>query len=247
MSGLQSFPGQFFSPDDDSEIGIGELQIGASEMSLSVGGESLGAWPLEDCDVEVSSPSGRYSLALGDEVIHFAPDSPSSFATAVGLPTSLVDRVREATVPPDEPTGEIATKVEPQPVLTPGTKRRCPYCKETISSDARVCRYCGRESAPSLATQPLTSHLKPYYQTAFAKIDQNDARFLASWNWAAFLFGVFWYFAKGMWAKALILLIGGLILGAVTAGIGFLAVWVYFGVAGNYDLYLKERRGTQLW
>jgi len=88
--------------------------------------------------------------------------------------------------------------------------------------------------------------LKPYYQTAFAKIDQNDGRFLASWNWAAFVFGVFWYFAKGMWAKALILLIGSLILGGLT-GIGFLAVWAYFGVAGNYDLYLKERRGTQLW
>ncbi len=82
---------------------------------------------------------------------------------------------------------------------------------------------------------------------AVARIDQNNGRFQASWNWASFLFGAIWYLVKGMWAKALIFIFVGTFIGIITYGIRFLVLWIYFGMAGNYDLYLKERRGTQLW
>lgn len=85
------------------------------------------------------------------------------------------------------------------------------------------------------------------YDEQFAKFDSQNGSFVATWNWKSFIFGVFWYLYKGMWAKAIIYTVTGSVLAALTAGAGFLVMWAVFGVLGNYDLYLKHRYGTQLW
>lgn len=248
MTGVRDFSGDFFSPGDGSKIGNGQLHLSESEIQLVVGGQPLGTWSLDASDVQVSATGGRYSLVLGGDGIDFAPDSASSFASAVGLQTSLVDKVREASASPDTSHDEAVSEVRPDLVFAAGTPRRqCPHCKEMIPADAPVCRYCSRESSPSLAIQPSNAHLKPYYQKVFAKIDENNGRFQASWNWPAFFFGFIWYAVRGMWAKALIIFFAAIVLIPITAGIATLAFWIYFGMVGNYDFYLKERKGTQLW
>lgn len=250
---VQDFAGRFLVPGESTEMGKGTFRLGASQASLAVRQESLGSWSIEDCDVQPSDAPGRYRLTLGDDSIDFVPDSPVQFSGAVGLSASLVDRVKEATSRSDQPNSDQdAASAEdtsqlPDPVIAPGTRRRCPHCRETIASDARVCRYCGRESTPSTAVATLDQHLKPYYRNVFAKIEKNGGRFQATWNWAAFFFGSIWYLVKGMWAKALIYFVAWLVVGTLTAGLGILAGWILMGIIGNYDYYLKERRGTQLW
>ena len=80
-----------------------------------------------------------------------------------------------------------------------------------------------------------------YYQRAYAQFDAGGSK--VAWNWAAFLFGAFWYLFRGMWAKALLLAAIVIFTG------GFLAipVWIYGGLMGTYDDYLLRRRGTQGW
>jgi hypothetical protein len=82
-----------------------------------------------------------------------------------------------------------------------------------------------------------------HYRRKFSAFDARGGSFVASWNWPAFLFGVFWYLYRGMWAKALIIFAIVLISG------GFMGIplAIYVGLAGNYDYYLLKRRGTQLW
>lgn len=85
------------------------------------------------------------------------------------------------------------------------------------------------------------------YEDTFRRFDSAGGRWIATWNWAAFVFGIFWYFYRGLWAKALIYLLGAIVLGTITGGILAIPVWIAFGIVANYDLYLLKRKGTQLW
>ena len=85
------------------------------------------------------------------------------------------------------------------------------------------------------------------YEAAFDQIERNGGRFTFIWNWPALFFGIFWYFYKGLWAKALIYAVAFGILGAFSLGTVWLVGWLVFPVLGTYDLYLLARRGTQLW
>lgn len=85
------------------------------------------------------------------------------------------------------------------------------------------------------------------YEETFRRFDQAGGRWIATWNWAAFLFGVFWYFYRGLWVKALIYFVAVVTLSAITGGVLALPAWVAFGAVANYDLYLLKRKGTQLW
>lgn len=80
-----------------------------------------------------------------------------------------------------------------------------------------------------------------YYQRADAQFDAGGSTVV--WNWAAFLFGAFWYFYRGMWPKAL--LFAAIVI--FTGGFLALPVWIYGGLRGTYDDYLLRRRGTQGW
>jgi len=79
-----------------------------------------------------------------------------------------------------------------------------------------------------------------YYIPRFQQIEASDSPI--SWNWAAFLFGIFWMLYRKMWLYALIIWGATLLLTLVTGGLGSFA-WllesVAFGVLGNW-LYKKH-------
>ena len=54
---------------------------------------------------------------------------------------------------------------------------------------------------------------------------------------------MFWYLAKGLWVKGLLMLL----IAVITAGMAGIFIWIYAGIAGNYDYYLLRRKGKQLW
>lgn len=90
---------------------------------------------------------------------------------------------------------------------------------------------------------------KPFYQRQFAKFDKNGG-FVATWNWPAMGFGLFWYCYRGMWWKALAYL-GLFFVASVLAVMVGLPLaplaWIYFGIMGNYDYYLLKAKGLKLW
>ena len=43
-------------------------------------------------------------------------------------------------------------------------------------------------------------------EPAFAIFARHGGRFVPTWNWRAFVFGPFWYFRRGLYAKGLVLL-----------------------------------------
>ena len=83
----------------------------------------------------------------------------------------------------------------------------------------------------------------------FAVFAERGGGFVPTWNWWACFLGPFWYLRKGMWAKGLVILV----LTAypfwplpVTLLIS-LVLFVYCGVAGNWDYYLLRVKRTQWW
>lgn len=137
----------------------------------------------------------------------------------------------------------------------------CRECEAEVSSQAETCPRCGAphpapppepeegagteeagEGAAGSGEATLTPE-EAYYREVFRRFDRNLGRYEATWNWAAFLFGPFWYLAKGLWLKALLML--GILL--LTGGLAFVLVWVYCGAFGNWDYYLLRRQGKQFY
>lgn len=85
--------------------------------------------------------------------------------------------------------------------------------------------------------------LKNYWN--FKSLPKSD-RAKVSFSIMGFLFGPFYYFAKGMWAKGGIILVASFIL-ALPGLLPAVAVAAYCGVYANYDFYLFKVRGRNLW
>ncbi len=85
------------------------------------------------------------------------------------------------------------------------------------------------------------------YHEVFQRFDDAGGKWVATWNWAAFVFGIFWYFYRGLWAKAIIYYLVAALLATITGGVLGLVMWFSIGLVANYDLYLLHRKGTQLW
>jgi len=80
-------------------------------------------------------------------------------------------------------------------------------------------------------------------EDAYPRFEAHAGGFVATWNWAAFLFGGVWYLAKGIWVKG----VGICLLSLLTHGLALPLLWLYSGVFGNWDHYLLKRHGSQLW
>ncbi|MEE2639195.1 MAG: DUF2628 domain-containing protein [Planctomycetota bacterium] len=93
------------------------------------------------------------------------------------------------------------------------------------------------------AVQGMNTQHKEYYYEQFRKIRDKGESFETSWNWYAFFFGAIWYLVSGLYAKAGIAIAACVVLAGVPAPL----FWIYFGLCGNYDLYLKKVKNKELW
>lgn len=85
--------------------------------------------------------------------------------------------------------------------------------------------------------------ISPYYARRFKVFDAEGGAFKPTFNGYALLFGIFWYFYKGLWAKAALMIL----ICVTTFGFPAPLFWLYCAIAGNYDYYLLKRYKTHLW
>lgn len=95
--------------------------------------------------------------------------------------------------------------------------------------------------SPEPATLNLTG-LSPRYQAEFQKIWDSGESYKGSWNWMAFLFGLFWAASKGLTVSVVVCLVAGVL----TAGIGFIVYWFIYGYRGTFMYYNLHVRQKQL-
>ena len=86
----------------------------------------------------------------------------------------------------------------------------------------------------------------------FKQLSMNE-RFVMSFNWLAFLFGPFYYFAKGMWQKALMIIGAWFLLVLLFSILGYEGMLFQFvipawcGAMANYDYYQFKIRGNPVY
>lgn len=144
------------------------------------------------------------------------------------------------------------------------SNKRCPSCGAAIDWNAVECKYCGesildvRQQPPQPPPQPQPQsqpqetytnkestylgfeYLKPYYQEEFQKIRASNGQYKGKWNWAAFFLSWIWAFTKGLWGPALVTIGIAILFGSIDStlsGIISLALWIFWGLRGNYLYY----------
>lgn len=144
----------------------------------------------------------------------------------------------------------------------------CPNCTKEINSALNFCPFCGGKinAASTVESNPQFNNENAdftspgtlrndassqndyqvqsnYYDKIFYKFDENGGHYSFSWNWWAFFFGLLWYISKGLWVKAILILITAIIVNPIVGTL----LCIYTGAFGNYDYYLKKVKNTQLW
>lgn len=122
----------------------------------------------------------------------------------------------------------------------------CQKCGTDTTDDQVVCINCGVHLNNTKSTQseddPFDS--EQYYEEEFAKIRASNGEYKGKWNWAAFFFGALWGFTKGLWQISLIMIAITLIFSASV--VIPIAIWIFYGVRGNYLYYRLVEHGEQL-
>jgi hypothetical protein len=87
------------------------------------------------------------------------------------------------------------------------------------------------------------------HEAVFEVFARRGGGFVPTWNWRAFVFGPFWYFRRGLYAKGLVLLGLSVCPFFTLMATLFLSLVVlaYCGLVGNWDDYLWKVKGTQWW
>ena len=86
------------------------------------------------------------------------------------------------------------------------------------------------------------------YQKVFRKFDENGGKRLITFNIFSFLFGVLWYFYKGIWKKGFSYLVAAVMLCFfVDAWLVPLIITFICTIEGNYDYYLLKTQGKDWW
>jgi len=92
----------------------------------------------------------------------------------------------------------------------------------------------------------ITAGLDQYYKDAFKVFESTSPpKFAPNFNWAAFLFGPFWYFYHGMWAKGLLYLVFNIVV--IEAPFLWVIPWIYASLFGTYDFFILRKFDKQLW
>jgi hypothetical protein len=125
----------------------------------------------------------------------------------------------------------------------------CQECGVETKPNQELCIKCGCRLRTDVTAggsgAPLKLNLaglSPYYQKEFKKIWESQESYKGKWNWAAFLFGSIWAMTKGAWLGAIV----GLVIGVLTAGIGFMIWWFVYGFRGNWMFYNVHVKSKQI-
>ncbi len=130
----------------------------------------------------------------------------------------------------------------------------CPFCSEEVADGAIKCKHCSeilnrtahdrlKGVQSSANVNEVISSVPPYYQQAFQQISANGEHPKTLINWAAFLFGPFWYCYRGMWVRGSV----ALLLIIFSGGFLVYLFGIYALCYGNYDYYQFKVKNRHIW
>lgn len=139
----------------------------------------------------------------------------------------------------------------------------CPKCGQknrvAIPKEEVVAAQVVENAAPVTTAQQSVSKrdyskLNEHYQKVFSKFDgviadaKNNGKLpkvssFHSWNWAAFLLGIFWCFAKYQW-KALLWILLIALISPVAYFLPLIAIWIVSGMQADLWEYYRYKTGN---
>jgi len=202
-------------------------------------------------DVGVRDVSGKTALMTASARGHSAA---AALLVAAGMGGDLQGTEHNST----EHTGDVSCSRCGGPL--PEGAAFCPRCGAVVgqalpsawqqarTNSPQTPMPSGGGTRPPLAPPPVAllgglSHVD--FSHVFAPFEAAGGKWVPTFNLLAFLIGPLWYLLKGMWLKAIVLGAASFFLILVTGGLAAFIPWLYYGLFGNWDLYLWERQGKQ--